>query len=138
MGLRTFSTQIRGSTPYCSCLQYLRYGWEDLLWIAIIALLTATINRFMPTYRLDQRTILLRRTIGGSFLPSDAYLYTQQSHPRWMHTDLNAVIITIVPILVFGALQIKLKSVWDFHAAVTGVMKAIFAAYGCPLTSSFF
>jgi len=101
---------------------------EETTWLATLAGATYTIEKYAPTFNFSQRTIQLRPSTNGGFLPPDEFLYPYQEQPKWTKTIYIAAIVTTVPTLIFMVLQLKIRSSYDFHAATAGTFKAIFMA----------
>ena len=110
---------------------FLRYTWIDTLvlfifGIIILCLYWAPNNlRNPPVIPIWPRVPVDGNTC-GKFL--DLQAPTEFQYP-WQKSPLNdivcAVIITMVPIVVIGLFQLKIRSCWDFHAGQLGVLKAV-------------
>jgi hypothetical protein len=110
---------------------FLRYTWIDTLvlfifGIIILCLYWAPNNlRTPPVIPIWPRVPVDGNTC-AKFL--DLRAPTEFQYP-WQKSPLSdivcAVIITVVPIVVIGLFQLKIRSCWDFHAGQLGVLKAV-------------
>ncbi|PVH80782.1 PAP2-domain-containing protein [Cadophora sp. DSE1049] len=103
--------------------------WRDYASIAVIAACSLWVY-LLPIYLLDRRVVLVSRlnlqsnmegqspAYGG---PSDlSYPWIREPIPTWA----CGVVVVLVPLLVITLFQLKLRSLWDFHAGLTGTLKA--------------
>jgi len=121
---------------YCSkgVVTYLRIAWVDYLFIALVAGLGLSVY-FSPVYNANHRVIpVWRSAMNGNMLDAwqDLRVPTEYSYP-WLKEPLPswacAVVVIFVPFLVLCIFQLKIRSVWDFHAGLVGLLKAVVAAY---------
>lgn len=120
---------------------YCRVAWLDYLCIAIIAALTLGVY-FAPMYYFDHRLVpmwppVMRfnmnktlsnmiETLSEVRLPSDmTYPMVKEPLPTWG----CALVVVFVPLLVVAVFQLKTWSLWDFHAGVVGIFKAVVSTY---------
>jgi len=98
---------------------------EEVFWIAALAGATYTVEKLAPTFNFSQRTIQLRPSQTGKFLPPSELLYPYQRGPKWVTTIYNAIIVILGPTLIFMMFQLKIGSLYDFQAALAGTLKAL-------------
>jgi hypothetical protein len=48
-----------------------------------------------------------------------------------------ALVVVFVPLLVIAIFQLQTRSLWDFHAGILGVLKAVVSAYVRSFSSAF-
>jgi hypothetical protein len=109
---------------------YLHYIWVDTLFLAIFGILILGLH-FAPNNLKDPPLMPFwteapfARNITGNLdlrVPIE-FLYPYRKTPL---SDLAcAVIVTIVPIIIIGLFQLRICSVWDFHAGQVGILKAV-------------
>jgi diacylglycerol diphosphate phosphatase/phosphatidate phosphatase len=118
----------RGLITYC------RIAWLDYLCIAVIAGLTLGVY-FTPVYYFEHRVVpmwppVMTSNTSQGFpevrLPSElSYPWVTEPLPTWG----CALVVVFVPLLIITIFQFKTWSLWDFHAGVVGVLKAVVSAY---------
>ena len=118
----------RGSVPYW------RVVWRDYASIAVVAASSLWVY-LLPMYLLDHRVVPvskfnLRRNLDDQGVvfggPSDlSYPWIREPIPTWA----CGVVVVLVPLLVITLFQLKLRSLWDFHAGLTGTLKATVSSY---------
>jgi hypothetical protein len=65
-------------------------------------------------------------TLSEVRLPSDmTYPMVKEPLPTWG----CALVVVFVPLLVVAVFQLKTWSLWDFHAGVVGIFKAVVSTY---------
>lgn len=55
------------------------------------------------------------------------YLYPYRDSP--LSDYVCSVLVSVVPIMVVGLFQIRVRSVWDFNAGQVGILKAVTTTY---------
>ncbi|KAI9835576.1 MAG: hypothetical protein M1819_002027 [Sarea resinae] len=123
MAKRTFRERARAFGTLSR--EYFQIVWLDLLSMILIA---SSMWGFynLPMNRRQSRFFEVHRGYSGS-IQGDHYI----SHPLMpqMVTSLIAATVCLgVPIVVIALFQCRLRSVWDTHAAVTGLLKALIIA----------
>jgi len=105
---------------------YVAAVWIDVLCIAIFALITLGIH-FTPVYRWEERKVpiwpsnIRNEVFRG---PSELqYPHEDPPLPSWA----CGMFAIMIPLIVSAIFQIFLKSLSDFHAAFTGLLKALVA-----------
>jgi hypothetical protein len=110
-------------------LSYLRIVWLEYLSIAVVAASALWVYS-LPVYYLEQRLIPIQRSSAlgnaseGSVLlfhgPVElSYPLVKEPLPTWA----CGLVVVFVPLLVVTMFQLKLRSLWDFHAGFTGTLK---------------
>ncbi len=93
---------------------------------------------FAPMYQFAERKFHVWPTSMNSTMlistwdvrpPSD-YGYPLQKEP--LDSWACALIVVLVPWIVIGLFQIKLRSLWDFHAGCVGIAKAVISTFVLP------
>jgi len=118
----------------CRRVSYWRIVWRDYASIAVVAASSLWVY-LLPMYLLDHRVVPVSRsnsqhdmeehgpTYGG---PSElSYPWIREPIPTWA----CGVVVVLVPLLVITLFQLKLRSLWDFHAGLTGTLKATVSSY---------
>jgi len=115
-------------------ITYLRVAWVDYLVIVLVAGLGLGIY-FTPVYNVNHRVIPIWPSVMNSNITDalqDLRVPTEYSYP-WLKEPLPswacALVVILVPFLVICIFQLKIRSLWDLHAGLLGVLKAIVAAY---------
>ncbi|KAI9678163.1 MAG: hypothetical protein M1817_006108 [Caeruleum heppii] len=104
---------------------YLRLTWPDLVSLLLISLLMGGLY-LVPLNRRQFRVLPLYRQVGGTYWGPEeiSYPYVEEI----ISSPVAAGVVVGIPVFCVGLFQIKLRSWWDFHAGVTGVLKALIAA----------
>ncbi|KAH7350965.1 phosphatidic acid phosphatase type 2/haloperoxidase [Rhexocercosporidium sp. MPI-PUGE-AT-0058] len=115
--------------PEEECVPYWRIVWRDYFSIAVFAACSLWVYS-LPIYLLDHRIVqvsnLSTESNMGDQLPSFggppelSYPWIKEPIPTWA----CGVVVVVVPMLVITLFQLKLRSIWDFHAGLTGTLKA--------------
>jgi hypothetical protein len=122
---------------------YLRVAWLDYLCLAVVAGLTLVLY-CTPMYFKDNRVVPLLPSIRPSNIaqPFQEFQLSMDISYPWVKEPLPthgcALVVIFVPLLVIGAFQIKTWILWDFHAGVMGVLKAVVSTYVTVLSASIF
>ncbi|EKD21354.1 phosphatidic acid phosphatase beta [Drepanopeziza brunnea f. sp. 'multigermtubi' MB_m1] len=110
-------------------LSYLRIVWLEYLSIAVVA--TSALWAYsLPVYYLELRLIPIQRSSAprsaseGSVplfhgLVELSYPLVKEPLPTWA----CGLVVVLLPLLVITMFQLKLRSLWDFHAGFTGTLK---------------
>jgi len=113
---------------------YWQIVWIDYASIVIVAAFSLFVY-YLPMYQIEQRLVPLSRSISSTNMddalrsiyspPELSYPTFQEPLPSWA----CAMVVVFVPLFVISIFQFKLRSLWDFHAGLTGTLKAVVAAY---------
>lgn len=131
---------IRSSTGV-GWASYWSTVWLDWVSIACFAALMSGIY-FTPMYSFDQRLVSMQPLVSSK--PNDPVLelrFPIELGFPWSKEPLSttdcALVVIFVPILIIAFFQVRIKSIWDLHAGVVGVLKAVVATYvsECAITS---
>ncbi|KAL2071524.1 hypothetical protein VTL71DRAFT_12759 [Oculimacula yallundae] len=103
--------------------------WRDYVSIAVVAAGSLWVY-LLPMYLLERRIVqvsqLSPQAGAENQLPSYAgppelsYPWIKEPIPTWA----CGVVVVLVPMLVVTLFQLKLRSLWDFHAGLTGTLRA--------------
>lgn len=124
----------RGQAIIRNCATYFQVVWLEYLYLSVVAAFTLALY-CTPMYYKEYRVVLMLPSITPS---STSELFRQYqlpmgiSYPRVQEpipTYGCAVVVVLVPSLVMSIFQIKHWSVWDFHAGVIGVLRAVVSTY---------
>jgi hypothetical protein len=128
------AAQISSEPASVSSSRHLQAICIDYLSILSLALLTLGIW-IAPMYYVEDRIVPLWRLNSGGSLHSSGYELrppVELEYP-WRREPLPSwscgFLVVCVPLLVVAAFQIKSRHIWDFHAGVAGVLKAVVATY---------
>jgi diacylglycerol diphosphate phosphatase/phosphatidate phosphatase len=109
---------------------YFRVTWLEYLGLIVVAGLTLGVY-CTPMFSKDHRVVSLVPSINLSNKdqPFQEFQVPMDiSHP-WVKEPIPtfgcALVVVFVPLLVIGIFQIKTRSLWDLHAGVMGVLKAL-------------
>ena len=115
-------------------ITYFRVTWLDYLCLVVVASLTLGAY-CTPMFSKDHRVVSLVPSINLSNKdqPFQEFQVPMDiSHP-WVKEPIStfgcALVVVFVPFLVIGIFQIKTRSLWDLHAGVMGVFKALVSTY---------
>ncbi|KAG4429791.1 hypothetical protein IFR05_014727 [Cadophora sp. M221] len=121
--------QLRDRPPEEALVSYWRIVWRDYVSIAVVAACSLWVY-YLPIYLLDHRIVHLSNLNMQSNVddqkpyygaPSElSYPWIKEPIPTWA----CGVVVVLVPMLVITLFQLKLRSLWDFHAGLTGTLKA--------------
>jgi hypothetical protein len=81
---------------------------------------------FIPTGNRDDRVFPVWRSYDGT-LQGPLYI-SYPFVPQIISSVLAAVLCLTVPFAIVALFQIRLRNLWDFHAAAFGLLKALIAA----------
>ncbi|RDW62705.1 hypothetical protein BP5796_11007 [Coleophoma crateriformis] len=114
-------------------LSYWKAVWLDFACIGFVAACILPVL-YMPIFFSEQRLIPMQPPVLPFRLSplalSDFGLPPELSLPRkpeLLPTWACAFIVILGPIAVISVFQIKLRSMWDFHAGTIGILKAVVA-----------
>jgi diacylglycerol diphosphate phosphatase/phosphatidate phosphatase len=106
--------------------------WLDYFYILLFASITLIIWR-MPIYYFDDRLVPMSGSAdANSFEGLELKLQAplELAFP-WRSEPLSSLacgmIVMLTPLLIVGMFQIKLRSLCDFHAGISGAFKAVVA-----------
>ncbi|KAH7419827.1 phosphatidic acid phosphatase type 2/haloperoxidase [Cadophora sp. MPI-SDFR-AT-0126] len=110
-------------------VSYWRMVWRDYASIAVVAASSLWVYR-LPMYLLDHRVVPVSKYNPRSNLEDQSpayegplelsYPYIREPIPTWA----CGVVVVLIPLIVIALFQLKLRSLWDFHAGLTGTLKA--------------
>jgi hypothetical protein len=109
---------------------YLRLAWPDYLTLLVICVLTFGIY-CAPLYRLSSRLVPIRPSVLSASvagaqddlrIPNDL-AYPDLGEP--LSSRACGMVVLFFPSLTIAIFQIKIRSLWDFHAGVVGFLKAV-------------
>ncbi|KAK0108432.1 hypothetical protein ONS95_003236 [Cadophora gregata] len=110
-------------------VSYLGLVWRDYASIAVVAASSLWVY-LLPMYLLDHRVIPVSRMNPQSNMEDYRTAYKgplELSYP-WIREPIPTwacgVVVVLVPLLVITLFQLKLRSLWDFHAGFMGTLKA--------------
>lgn len=114
-------------------LSYWRIVWLDYVSIAVVAASMLWVY-YLPMYFLDHRLVPVSQSIAGCNVAKStphvrgplelSFPLIKEPLPSWA----CGVVVVVLPILVIAMFQLKLRSLWDFHAGLTGTLKATISA----------
>ena len=105
---------------------YLQIIWADYTSILILALFTVGIW-IAPMYYVESRVVPLWPSGSGGSIHDLRppilleYPWIPEPLPSWS----CGFVVICVPLLVVSAFQIQTRRLWDLHAGVVGVLKAV-------------
>ncbi|PBP18364.1 phosphatidic acid phosphatase beta [Diplocarpon rosae] len=109
-------------------ISYLRIVWFDYVSIAAVAASALWVYS-LPMYYLDHRLIPIQFSTSEDAIQDSvpeirgpielSYPYVKEPLPTWA----CAVVVVFVPMLFITMFQLKMRSIWDFHAGFTGTLK---------------
>lgn len=115
-------------------LSYWRIVWRDYVSIAVVAACSLWVY-YLPIYLLDHRIVYVSNLNMDSNVedqqpvygapPELSYPWIKEPIPTWA----CGVVVVLVPMLVITLFQLKLRSLCDFHAGLTGTLKATVSSY---------
>jgi hypothetical protein len=120
---------------------YIQVVWLEYLCLSVVAAFTLGLY-CTPTYYKDYRVVPMLPSItpSGISQPFGQFqLPLEISYPlvgEPLPTRGCAVVVVLVPLLVIGMFQIKTWSLWDFHAGVVGLLKAVVSTYAIMFSLS--
>ena len=110
---------------------YLRFVWIDTVLLALFGFLMLGLH-FAPNNLRDPplmpfwTQVPVAGNITGQNLDLRAPIEFLYPHRKTPLSDLAcAVIVTIVPIVIIAIFQLRVCSIWDFHAGQVGILKAV-------------
>ena len=113
---------------------YLRVTWLEYVCLVVVGGLTLGVY-CTPMFRKDHRVVSLMPSINLSNKdqPFQEFQVPMDiSHP-WVKEPVPtfscALVVVFVPLLMIGIFQLKTRSLWDLHAGVMGVLKALASTY---------
>jgi hypothetical protein len=131
----SYSPSLRhGHAMRRGCAAYIQVVWLEYLCLSVVAAFTLGLY-CTPTYYKDYRVVPMLPSItpSGVSQPFGQFqLPLEISYPlvgEPLPTRGCAVVVVLVPLLVIGMFQIKTWSLWDFHAGVAGLLKAVVSTY---------
>ncbi len=106
---------------------YARLVWRDVLGIVCLAVLIGGLQLVPMTRGLYRHIpmLLVGKMDGGGMELRGPVEYSYPYMEEILSTMAAALIVIIVPIFIFSIFQIALKSWWDFHTSVVGLLKAL-------------
>lgn len=111
--------------PMPGCCGYLRMVWIDILAMVIAALAMGGLY-LIPLNRREDRIFPVWRAPDGALYGPQYISYPYV--PQIIGSTVAAVICLTVPIFVVTVFEYRVRSLWDYHAAVFGILKALIAA----------
>jgi len=122
----------RSCRPWLSCemegFSYLRLVWLDYLSIFAVGGLTFGLY-WAPTHYSESQIIALKASIvnvslldpvqNPSITNKLSALHVNPHLPSW----LCGLAVTVIPLMIVAAFQLKFRSLWDFHAGLVGILK---------------
>ncbi|KAL8414451.1 hypothetical protein RB594_005620 [Gaeumannomyces avenae] len=100
---------------------WLKHTWLDILTMALLGALGLGIYMLRP---LPNRSFPVAYASGELVYPQFAYPLRKEVIPIW----LAALLASLVPILFFALMQIRVRSFWDFNNAVMGLFYSLIPA----------
>ncbi len=113
---------------------YLRVTWLEYLGLIVVAGLTLIVY-CTPMVSKDHRVVSFVPSINLSnkHQPFQEFQVPMEISYPWVKEPIPtfgcALVVVFVPLLVIGIFQIKTRSLWDLHAGVIGVLKALVSTY---------
>lgn len=114
-------------TTVAGLTTYFRLVWLDYLSIAVSALLMTGIY-FTPMYYLENRYLQVwpsRDNMASSETFRGPIEFSYPAVPEPVPSVNCALLAIFVPILVIATFQVRIRSVWDFHAGASGSLKGV-------------
>ena len=109
---------------------YLRFTWLDTLLLALFGILVLGLNFAPNNFRnpplmpfWTEVPLVGKVTIDKDLRVPVEFLYPYQKSP--LSNMACAGMVTVVPIAIIALFQLRIRSVWDFHAGKLGVLKAV-------------
>ncbi|KAL3425821.1 pap2 superfamily protein [Phlyctema vagabunda] len=120
--------------PARSRLQYIKTVWIDIACIAMVAIFILPVL-YMPILFPEQRLIPMRPPVValGDHNMDDLSEFglppalSFPKRPELLPTWACGLIVILGPIGIISLFQIKIRSLWDFHAGTAGILKAVVA-----------
>lgn len=89
----------------------------------------------LPIYYLEHR-LIPGPLIGTNMTATDdGFSPPEFSYPlvrEPISTLWCGLVVVFVPLFIIAAFQIKLRSLWDFHAGLTGLLRTVGSTYDLP------
>ena len=101
---------------------FLRLVWLDLLCLTLVSLVMGALY-LVPINRRNYRVFPVWRDSDGS-LRGPAYI-SYPYVPQIITSPVAAAVCLTVPIAIVALFQVRLRSVWDMHAATFGLLRAL-------------
>ncbi|CZT41417.1 uncharacterized protein RSE6_01153 [Rhynchosporium secalis] len=121
--------RVRDGSRGGDCPSYWSLVWRDYVSIAVVAAGSLWVY-LLPMYLLDHRVVHVSRLTPQSGIedqlsryggpPELSYPWIKEPIPTWA----CGFVVVVVPMLIVTLFQLKLRSLWDFHAGLTGNLRA--------------
>lgn len=110
---------------------YCKLIWHDAVFIALVALACAGIYE-LSLHQSSDRLFPLRPSRDEFGTVYDLQPPPEYSYP-WLPDPCSnstcALLVTIIPIMIIGVFQLRFRSLPDFHAGLSGILKAVVVTY---------
>jgi diacylglycerol diphosphate phosphatase/phosphatidate phosphatase len=128
--LKNPETRTLPKSNSAGCIIYLRIVWRDWLCVGLVALLSAGLY-FTPIYYFKHRLVSINTPVSTNDTV-DAHheprFPVHLGYP-WSREPIStlacALVAVFVPASVMALFQLRFRSLWDMHAGMLGVLKAI-------------
>ena len=115
--------QSRFKSLLDSLFHWLHVIWKDIFWMAVLMLPTLFLSMSQVFKHKDRLFPMWKDPQTGLWVGPIEYSYP--CRPMIVSTLLSSLILIGIPLAIFTVMQFFVRSIWDWTAALLGLLEAI-------------